>query len=961
MRNVKKLLKKAMVFTLTAAMLVGTPLTASAAPLNSVFSIHDGTDTWEGHDSGSGTGTVTNTDTNSGALIDGNDAKIIGITLDAQTLNLEKGDVKPLKATVVLDGKITAEDDIYKDGVKLYTKGEDITDAVIAEMSKKIKWEVLYLDGNGNKDKTKGDPAAKVSLELPKDWKDNRSTVNLNAKQGTEKGKEVTVRATIDAAYSYQKNETGDQNTIAISWDDSRADIKYTAEAKVSVKEYSDELKFVGAPATTYVNHTLNLNDYLVRKPLTANDTITWTSSNTKIAKVSAEGVVTFVKANWNGEDYTTTKGVKDECQITAVGEKGAKDVYEVKAEKGTAASKVEIWPEADGDDVKAYKNGTKLTLDLGADTESLDVRVKMYAKVKGVIKSKANAKMAASSEEDFKTKSNGKYDTGTLDVMDGSTYYTVNSDGEPVSDTLDVTDNITWSTSKATIATVTGDNVDATIKAAGKALGTAKITAKASSGKSANVNAVVKASLNELWIDNAPDSLYSGQSVQLAAGRDPELNKDAVKWSIKKEHDDKKNREINNPNASISSKGVLTIKPKLDPTYSTVTVLLETKATMKNEDGLKVPVRTAEEVTIDIAQSSMDGFTITDDAGVVVAQFETTYKDESKTKVKTSKQTKKETTNISVPKGRTYTATVQDAVNQDYAGGAETLVWKSKSDKIAKVEANGDGTARITAVAAGTTEITVSGVRVENKDDGTIKSAKTISAKFKVAVKQPTTSITIKTPSVVVKEAASKDAKVTFKTTQNKGAKETITWSVQKNGVSATSAEATVNLNGSSGKVVLKKGKYQAGDVFTVTAASQSGVTATATIQVITASAGVRVVDENGALFEYDQKKSNGQKGKHVENATTLGLGDHVTLYPEVNVGKSKPKEQQNWIGAGTMDDNKQAAAVTYSVNKKGIVQIVGNTVYRVGNGTVKVTVKTADGKKYTLTIDDASKAYVE
>lgn len=50
----------------------------------------------------------------------------------------------------------------------------------------------------------------------------------------------------------------------------------------------------------------------------------------------------------------------------------------------------------------------------------------------------------------------------------------------------------------------------------------------------------------------------------------------------------------------------------------------------------------------------------------------------------------------------------------------------------------------------------------------------------------------------------------------------------------------------------------------------------------------------------------------------------------------------------------------MTYSVNKKGIVQIVGNTVYRVGNGTVKVTVKTADGKKYTLTIDDESKRYV-
>lgn len=942
MRNVKKLLKKAMVFTLTAAMLVGTPLTASAAPLNSVFSIHDGTDTWEGHDSGSGTGTVTNTDTNSGALIDGNDAKIIGITLDAQTLNLEKGDVKPLKATVVLDGKITAEDDIYKDGVKLYTKGEDITDAVIAEMSKKIKWEVLYLDGNGNKDKTKGDPAAKVSLELPKDWKDNRSTVNLNAKQGTEKGKEVTVRATIDAAYSYQKNETDDQNTIAISWDDSRADIKYTAEAKVSVKEYSDELKFVGAPATTYVNHTLNLNDYLVRKPLTANDTITWTSSNTKIAKVSAEGVVTFVKANWNGEDYTTTKGVKDECQITAVGEKGAKDVYEVKAEKGTAASKVEIWPEEDGENVKAYKNGTKLNLDLGADTESIGVRVKMYAKVSGVVKSKDNSETYAKDEDDCKTKGTG-WDTGKLDVADGDTYYTV-VEGELQSNVLDVTDNITWTTSKATIATVTGDNVDATIEAAGKALGTAKITAKASSGKSANVNAVVKASLNNLWIENAPDDLYSGQSVQLAAGRDQQLNKDAVKWSIKKVHDNKKNKDISNPNASINNKGVLTIKPKLNTDYMTVTVVLETTRAKKPGTDEKFHA----EAQIDVIQSSMDGFTIEDDTGAAVATFKTEYKLDGK--VKSSKQTFKGTTNISVPKGRTYTAVVQEALNQDYAGGAETLVWKSKSDKIAKVEANGDGTARITAVAAGTTEITVSGVRVENKDDGTIKSAKTISAKFKVVVKQPTTSITIKTPSVVVKEA-NKDTSVTFKATQNKGAKETITWSVQKNGASVDDTIAKIK----GSKVTLKKGKYQAGDVFTVTAKSQSGVTATATIQVITASKGVRLVDENGEIFKYDQKKGK-NSSKEVKNATTLALGGRVTLVPQVDVGLKNGNDKV-WLNANELKDSKKAADVTYSVSKKGIVQIVGNTVYRVGNGTVRVTVKTADGKKYTLTIDDESK----
>lgn len=939
MRSVKKLLKKAMVFTLTAAMLVGTPLTASAAPLNSVYSIRDhwGEDK-DNVDDASHTGTVTNTETTTetGALKD-NEAKIIGIVLDKSHVNVEVGGAREtLTATIVTD---------LGEGEALVNKdGENATEEMMSVLKSKLKWQVLNPDGSID-----GTTNRKLSIDTV--TKGDGSQIVLNPRQGTKAGEDMIVKVSLDGTYCFEKDEeSGEWKLAELVTNKTEG---YSAEATVSIKEYSEALRFKDVTTEQYVKHTYDLGACLKRTPETANDTITWTTSDSKTATVNADGIVTFKKATQDENTVT----------ITAVSEKGKTADVDFTVSAGTPASKVEIWPEEGGDDVKAYKNGTKLTLDLGADTESLAVRVKMYAKVKGVIKSKANAKMAASSEEDFKTKSNGKYDTGTLDVMDGSTYYTVNSDGEPVSDTLDVTDNITWSTSKATIATVTGDNVDATIEAAGKALGTAKITAKASSGKSANVNAVVKASLNNLWIEDAPDSLYSGQSVQLTAGRDQVLNKDAVKWSIKKVEYDKNGvtKTKANPNASISSKGVLTIKPKLDTNHMTVTVVLETTKAKKPGTDQKFHA----EAEIEVVQSSMDGFTITDDAGVVVAQFETTYKDESKTKVKTSKQTKKETTNISVPKGRTYTATVQDAVNQDYASGAETLVWKSKSDKIAKVVANGDGTAKITAVAAGTTEITVSGVRVENKPDGTIKSAKTISAKFKVVVKQPTTSITIKNPSVVVK-AANKDTGVTFKATQNKGAKEKITWSVQKKIVADDNSvkfedvpETVAKVDQRKSKVTLKKGNYEAGDVFTVKATSQSGVTATATIQVITASAGVHVVDENGNLFQYEQKK--GKTGhKTVKNATTLDLGDSVTLYPEVNVGKSKPEAQQNWIAAGTKDGDNQAAAVTYSVNKKGIVQIVGNTVYRVGNGTVKVTVKTADGKKYTLTIDDDSKKYV-
>lgn len=915
MRSVKKLLKKAMVFTLTAAMLVGTPLTASAAPLNSVYSIRDhwGEDK-DNVDDASHTGTVTNTETTTetGALKN-NEAKIIGIVLDKSHVNVEVGGAREtLTATIVTD---------LGEGEALVNKfKEAATEEMMSVLVSKLKWQVLNSDGTID-----GTTNQKLSIDTV--TKGDGSQIVLNPRQGTKAGEDMIVKVSLDGTYYFTQEGLKEELT-------ENASEGYSAEATVSIKEYSEGLEFEGVTAEQFVKHTYNLGACLVRTPETANDTITWTTSDSKTATVNADGIVTFKKATPVDEE-----GIAKPVTITAVSEKGKTADVDFTVSAGTPASKVEIWPEEGN---SAYKSGAKLNLDLGVDGQDyVNVRVKMYANVKSVKVNDAGEAVLKNGKPQYETKKN---------LPEEAEYYVWNGEAAEVAN-VHITDNITWTTSKATIAKFDGcDNEGASIKAAGGALGTAKITAKASSGKSANVNAVVKASLNNLCIEGAPGNLYSGQSVQLAAGRDQQLNKDAVKWSIKKVHDNKKNKDISNPNASINNKGVLTIKPKLNTDYMTVTVVLETTKAKKPGTDEKFHA----EAQIDVIQSSMDGFTITDDAGKPIATFKTEYKSDGR--VKSSKQTlKNQTTNISVPKGRTYTATVQDALGQEYAGGAETLVWKSKSDKIAKVVANGDGTARITAVAAGTTTITVSGVRVENKADGSIKSAKTISATFKVAVKQPTTSITIKTPSVVVKEA-NKDTSVTFKATQNKGAKETITWSVQKNGASVDDTIAKIK----GSKVTLKNGKYQAGDVFTVTAASQSRVTATATIQVITASKGVRLVDEEtGEPFKYLQKK--GKSGsKVVNNATTLELGKSIKLVPQVDVGMKDADNNKVWLNANELTGGKQTAAVTYSVDKKGIVQIVGNTVYRVGNGTAKVTVKTADGKKYTLTIDDDGKRYV-
>ena len=112
----KKLLKKAMVFTLTAAMLVGTPLTASAAPLNSVYSVGDH---WGGQyddgDDTSHTGTVSNTatNTNPGVLKD-NETRILGIALDKTHLDVEvEGEQETITATILTDADAGELEDKY--------------------------------------------------------------------------------------------------------------------------------------------------------------------------------------------------------------------------------------------------------------------------------------------------------------------------------------------------------------------------------------------------------------------------------------------------------------------------------------------------------------------------------------------------------------------------------------------------------------------------------------------------------------------------------------------------------------------------------------------------------------------------------------------------------------------------------------------------------------------------------
>ena len=901
--KMKKLLKNAVVYAVAASMLFATPLTASAGLIDA-YKVTDGSgNDAPGSDENEPTGTVTNTATNSDTLpLRNNDAHIIGVVLDQDYVTVEKGKKATLKATVVIDGD------------------ETLPSGLVDQLNALIRWETSELQ----------------TVSIDADAAD-RSTVSLYARRGTKLGEEVKITASIGGNFVYDCTVDGKDYHVTTST------TPYTATAKVYVKEYTESFELKN-PGEQFVKHTLDVNTLLQnREPATANDTFTWSIDTTNVknsATLSAAGIITFKKANPVTKDEKTgveTGGVV----VTAVSERGVTREVRISVADGVQSTKVEIHEVKDGEDTGKV---TTTSTDFANDNTNITVKAVMSGK-------------AADNKEKNKV------------LVEGEKY-TDNNDKEQ---TFAVTDVVTWTSNKTDILTVQPNVADggrtATLKPV-KA-GTAKVTAKTSSGKSATLTVTVKATLTRIEIDKINVStLYTGQSVQLTAKR-YSGNKDvtnqsteALQWTIvkvpKKPNDPANTQTKANPNASInSSKGILTIKNKIDKSYlksdeTTPYVYVQVKAKTSGVISAETACR------IEVAQSSIENITVEyfDDANKKTAI--------AAKAVATPKVTS--TVKLSAEKNKVFTAKVEQPTPAE--GAEKLLTWKSSSAKVATVEPNGDGTAKIKAVGKGTATITVSGLKATTKSNGTV-NVSTIKATFKVSVTQPVTSLTMNKPSVVLKNTG-KAQNVSLSVKANKNAKAKVTWKlVQTKG---NSPKVTVD---SKGKVTLPRDEYSPGDEFVVTATDVTGVKATSTIKVVSTSAGASAwrldatgVDNSKNTFSYIAPK--GKNGtKTVTNATVLGLGGKVTLKPMVNVGKANAPI---WAEAGkpetvttseTSSVTYVAAGVTYAANKKGVVDIQINedgtaTVTRLKAGSVKITVKTEDGKSYKLTIDDKSKEYV-
>lgn len=947
MKNMKKLLQRAMVFTLTAAMLVGTPMTASAAGLADVYTIQKPgvTDDPDPTVNTTGTGTVTNTETGSSALTE-NESRIRGIVLDKDTVEAEKGIEETLTAEIVLDqNSADANDAVNPDELK--------------KLNNKIVWKIGRLDNGKFVQDTEMSKILGMKVDTAEEnW--NRNKVTLIPKQGTAAGKEVYIQASINGSYYLEKDEaTGKYSTYEYAEDMG----ELTALAKVSVKEYTESLAWTwGGDATkapkAYKDHKIDLNKYLVRDPATANDTITWAVApkEKNAVTISDTGVLTVKKA---GVGFTAY----------AMGERCPRLAWTVEAtEAGVQATAVELWSlKTDG--TWNEKITKAVPVDVGGtaneDNEDKEIKVKAKLFVSKSVVVKADGNPATTQDDAEAGKKNNKYSVKNIKLTEGDQFIEANKtkDGlvtpagsDSVVQTLVVTDDVTWEipVKQAGIASVVADPANdrlATIKVSKDATpGTANITAKTPK-KSAKMSVKVSATLIDLEITNDETELYSGQTLQMSYKRNPAGNKDSVKWSIEKVGGKA------NPNATINGKGLLTIKPTVTDGAKVTVVLTSPKKGTRGE-------KTASKDII-VKQSSIDGITVTEvnpRENYRIAEVGLDNKGRVVQKVRVTKDTP---TQLDIPVNARYEIDVVQGANtaegftKDIA--KNTLTYKTSSKKVAEITNSSNGKLTITPKAPGTATITVSGIRATaNKGKVT---GKAISTTFKVTVSQPVTNISLSKSNIVLaenqKSGQYKDLKisglkVTFgpKAANKKAEKAIRSWEYRKWTGEGWTTWATIknnkgNVTSASLSYTLKAPK--AGDVYEVRVTSATGLQKTATVTVVSPTTELTIA--SGAIVKPEDPPMTYAEGNK-KNTKYIELGKSIDYIPYVNIGtRNDPK----WYAVGTDGEGFLADTIaSCTVNKKGIVSINPQTgkIRALKEGKVTITFKTNTNKSAKLNI---------
>ena len=838
-------------FTLTAAMLIGTPLSASAAGLVDIYKTEDG---WgnkvPGSDDDTRTGTVTSTVTSTDTRVLGVDTVLEGIVLSETDVELELVGAYSSKEEDLVK-KLLTVDFVWSDG-----KGHEADEELL---KKKFKWET--------KDK-------------------NVVSLNNSSKNGNLDQMEVVAKA-------------GGKAAVVVSLDDYANNIHFKTTANVVVKQYASELSFSKElDEEAYENVSLTLEDYLVRDPKTASDEVSY-------EVVRGNGTIK------NGVLKLGKLTKDDKVTVIAIGEKVKSEPKEITIKPAVPATKVAI---------RKVKTTDKITkYDWLVNTESEN-------QFEVVLDTKATENITPDNADRF-----------TL-----------------------CTDKITWSSQKPEIVAVQGSSKGDVVTLVPKKVGSSKITAQTSSGKKGTLNVTVRANLTGFEISADTTTLYSGQSIKLDATQyfaaekgDGKKNANftdaGLTWSF---YGDKDAVKAMKKAAKLNAKtGVLTINADVSGVEKIQVTATNAKKIGKKGDATEEKAKTLEPIgkqpiTFELKQINITNITVYENTGKDAKPIAHVFVDNSgkKPKLVTEKIDKKVST-VTIPAGttRTYAVVAEGSVvgtGEKVAINAEDMLnWASAKEKVAvATRINGAKRGNVKAESKGSAKITVSGATTL---DG--KKYKAISASFTASVTAPTKSIKLSTKNSAI-QATGKKQTVTIKAALDKGCTsktKEIVWEARN----ITTDDTTLTATG--GKVQLPIGSYKAGDIILVTAKIPSaGVQSRMTLKVVEPSIAVEIrngkTEGAGEIFTVGKKKNNAEI--RLSDATT-----NLQMVSMVNVGTKTAPE---WAVAGGDEKHLNVANVTYTVNKKGIVQIVGGEVKGIKAGTVKITATTADGKKATLTV---------
>ncbi|MCM1364608.1 MAG: Ig-like domain-containing protein [Faecalibacterium sp.] len=841
-------------------------------------------------------------------------------------------------------------------------------------------------------DGTKKSVTCKVTVTAPV------KGITLTAKKTIALDKTATLKPTFNPTYASNQNVTWKSSNTKVATVSSKgvvtgkkvgtatitcttADGGYKASCTVSVVIKTTSIKLNKSAATIAAGKTLTLKATLA--PSNATDkTVKWSSSNTKVAKVSSSGVVTAVAGGQctitakssGGQTATTAVTVTQKVSGISLNVTSASlyttRVYTIKptVTPSTATNKNVTWTSSNSKVAKVDSSGVVTALAVGTAT--------ITAKT-------ADGGYTARCEINVFQK------VPVTGVKLSSTKLTLDKGKQTTLDTTISPNNasekgITWSTNDKSVATVSSTGVVKAVKT-----GTAVITATTKDGSytaKCTITVVQKATSVKLSATSLKVAVGKSSTLKATVNPSDATNK-KVTWKIG-----------NTAIAKISSSGVVTgVKAGVttatvttaDGGYSAtcnITVYNAVTGIKLNKNVLKVSKGETAILTTTVSPSSATNKAVTwtssdksvatvNSAGEINALKIGATVITAKTKdggltaecmvevvqLATSVSLDYSSLTLSAGASKTLSATVKPSTASN-----KNVKWSTSNKNVATVDSAG----KITAVGAGTATITAKSA------DGNA------SAKCKITVKQPITSIKLNQTTLYV--GVGKNATLKATIGPSNATDKTIKWTTSDSSIATVSSNGTVKgvklgtvtvtVTSSNGKV---KATCKVQVVKPVTSVKLNktsakinlGKTVTLTATVSPSNATVKAVKWTSSNTKVATVDSKGKVTSKAPGTATITVTTtdgsfkatcKVTVHQPLNSIAFAKSSVTAEVGKKTKltvnysPSNASNKTLTWTTSDKSIATVASDgTVNGLKKGTVKITAKSAEGGyKITCTV---------